>query len=68
MISLNSRLLNRVDFCNKANERWGLDLSVNLSSNMNTELYGDYSMMMLQDSGADENESKNSNKDGGNDG
>lgn len=30
---------------------------------MNTELYGDYSMMMLQDSGADENESKNSNKE-----
>lgn len=63
LISLNSRLLNRVDFCNKANERWGLDLSVNLSSNMNTELYGDYSMMMLQNSGADENESNNSNKE-----
>ena len=35
---------------------------------MNTELYGDYSMMMLQDSRTDENESKNSNKDGENDG
>ena len=33
---------------------------------MNTELYGDYSMMMLQNSGADENESQNSNKGGEN--
>lgn len=32
LISLNSRLLNRVDFCNKMNRRYGLDLSVNISS------------------------------------
>lgn len=32
LISLNSRLLNRVDFCNKMNKRYGLNLSVNLSS------------------------------------
>ena len=32
IISLNSRLLNRVEFCNKMNKRYGFDLSVNLSS------------------------------------
>lgn len=32
IISLNSRLLNRVEFCNKMNERHGFNLSVNLSS------------------------------------
>lgn len=32
IISLNSRLLNRVELCNKINKRWGLDVSVNLSS------------------------------------
>lgn len=44
LISLNSRLLNRVEFCNKMNKRYGFDLSVNLSSN-NPDLYpmlGDY--------------------------
>lgn len=33
LISLNARLLNRVEFCNKMNAKYGLDLSVNLSSN-----------------------------------
>lgn len=32
ILSLNSRLLNRVDFCNKMNKKYGLELSVNLSS------------------------------------
>lgn len=32
IISLNSRLLNRVEFCNKMNKKYGLNLSVNLSS------------------------------------
>lgn len=32
ILSLNSRLLNRVDFCNKMNAKYGLNLSVNLSS------------------------------------
>lgn len=32
LLSLNSRLLNRVDFCNKMNRRHGLNLSVNLST------------------------------------
>lgn len=49
LISLNSRLLNRVEFCNKMNKKYGLDLSVNLSSE-NTELNpfkGDYAMQTL---------------------
>lgn len=32
IISLNSRLLNRVEFCNKMNKKYGMNLSVNLSS------------------------------------
>lgn len=32
IITMSSRLLNRVDFCNRVNERWGLDMSVNLVS------------------------------------
>lgn len=31
-IGLNARLLNRLDFCNKMNKEYGLELSVNLSS------------------------------------
>lgn len=34
-IGLNARLLNRMDFCNKMNRKYGLDLSVNISSEMN---------------------------------
>lgn len=33
IISLNSRLMNRVEACNYLNERFGFDMSVNLSSN-----------------------------------
>lgn len=32
IISLNSRLLNRVEFCNKMNKKYSMNLSVNLSS------------------------------------
>lgn len=32
ILSLNARLLNRVDFCNKMNKKYGLDMSVNLSA------------------------------------
>lgn len=52
MISLNSRLLNRVEFCNKMNAKHGLDLSVNLSSEtmqMNQELNLDYTTALLKD-------------------
>lgn len=49
IISLNSRLMNRVQFCNKMNEKYGMNLSVNLSS-QDTELQpfqGDYAMGAL---------------------
>lgn len=32
IIALNSRLMNRVEFCNRFNEKFGTDISVNLSS------------------------------------
>lgn len=49
IISLNSRLLNRIEFCNKMNKKYGMDLSVNISSQDYelpiheevTEAYGD---------------------------
>ena len=31
-ISMSSRLLNRMEFCNKMNEKYGLDMSVNIVS------------------------------------
>lgn len=48
IISLNSRLLNRVDFCNKMNKKYGFDLSVNISS-QDYELrpFGDYATQAL---------------------
>ena len=48
IISLNSRLLNRVDFCNKMNKKYGFDLSVNISS-QDYELhpFGDYATQTL---------------------
>ena len=50
IISLNSRLLNRVDFCNKMNKKYGFDLSVNLSSNdlTLTPFQGDYAMQTMR--------------------
>ena len=55
LISLNSRLLNRVDFCNKMNKKYGFNLSVNLSSD-NTELNpmpGDLAIQTLDELGVD---------------
>lgn len=55
LISLNSRLLNRVDFCNKMNKKYGFNLSVNLSSD-NTELNpipGDLAIQTLDEVGVD---------------
>lgn len=52
LISLNSRLLNRVEFCNKMNEKYGMELSVNLSSE-DYELNpfrGDYAMQLMAQS------------------
>ena len=55
MISLNSRLLNRVEFCNKMNERHGFNLSVNLSSeDLALNPYpGDLAIQTLDQLGAD---------------
>jgi hypothetical protein len=53
IISLNSRLLNRVEFCNRMNEKFGFNLSVNLSS-QDLELkpfMGDYASQMIDVSG-----------------
>lgn len=49
LISLNARLLNRVDFCNKMNKKYGFELSVNLSSQDTEfrEFNGDYTMEAL---------------------
>lgn len=67
MISLNSRLLNRVEFCNKMNAKHGLDLSVNLSSEtmrMSQELELDYSSAMLNGIPADYSRNSNTEKGG----
>lgn len=63
IISLNSRLLNRVEFCNKMNKKYGLELSVNISSEDFdlTSNAGDYAMQMLNKTGADEAEASNNN-------
>ena len=48
IISLNSRLLNRVEFCNKMNKKYGFELSVNLSSDdFELKPYGDYATQAL---------------------
>lgn len=49
IISLNSRLLNRVNFCNKMNKKYGFNLSVNLSSQdlTLTPFTGDYAMEQM---------------------
>lgn len=63
LISLSSRMLNRVEFCNKMNKKYGLDLSVNLSSDdFELQPYqGDYAMQALRGTGADEAEASNDN-------
>ena len=63
LISLNSRMLNRVEFCNKMNKKHGMDLSVNLSSE-DYELKpfrGDYAMQMLDSSGVADAEARKYN-------
>lgn len=64
LISLSSRMLNRVEFCNKMNKKYGLNLSVNLSSDdFELQPYqGDYAMQALRSTGADEAEASNDNK------
>lgn len=49
LISLNSRLLNRVEFANKMNKKYGFDLTVNLSSKdfSLVPYQGDYAMQTL---------------------
>lgn len=50
IISLNARLLNRVDFCNKMNKKYDMDLSVNLSStSYGFEPYTDAMAQMIDD-------------------
>lgn len=55
IISLNSRLLNRVDFCNKMNKKYGFNLSVNLSSqDLRLNPYpGDMAIQTLDELGVD---------------
>lgn len=68
IISLNSRLLNRVEFCNKMNKKYGFNLSVNLSSNdMALNPYpGDMAIQTLDELGVDNSEgsSRNTDKEG----
>lgn len=65
IISLNSRLLNRVDFCNKMNKKFGFDLSVNLSSNdVQLNPYpGDMAIKTLDELGVDHAKGAEQNKD-----
>lgn len=50
LISLNARLLNRVEFCNKMNKAYGLNLSVNLSSDsMQFRAYGDPAIQAIDE-------------------
>lgn len=65
IISLNSRLLNRVDFCNKMNKKYGFDLSVNLSSNdMALNPYpGDMAIQTLDELGVDGSKGASANID-----
>lgn len=52
MISLNSRLMNRVELCNKMNEKYGWNLSVNLSSEdpeFQQDLQLDYSSEVIEE-------------------
>lgn len=63
LISLNARLLNRVDFCNKMNRKYGLNLSVNISSqDLSFVPYGDMAMQALDKTDVDEHEASNNNE------
>lgn len=61
IISLNSRLLNRVEFCNRMNKKFGFDLSVNLSSNdLSLNPYpGDYAIQTMDELGFDNSTGSN---------
>ena len=51
IISINSRAANRVELCNKMNDRHGFNLSVNLSSDepmYNVDLFADYATKFVQ--------------------
>ena len=48
-ISLNSRLLNRMEFCNKMNERHGMNLSVNISSDIEEKKRLENQLFGIQD-------------------
>ena len=57
LISLNARLLNRVDFCNKMNSKYGMNLSVNLSSeDFEFKPFGDMSMEYIEDANDERSE------------
>lgn len=63
LISLNARLLNRVDFCNKMNRKYGLNLSVNISSqDLSYVPYGDMAMQELAKTDVDEHQASNNNE------
>lgn len=64
MISLNSRLLNRVDFCNNMNKKYGFNLSVNLSSDdyQLNPYAGDMAIQTLDELGVDGATGATSNK------
>ena len=64
MISLNSRLLNRVDFCNKMNKKYGFNLSVNLSSDdLSLNPYaGDMAIQTLDELGVDQSKGATTNQ------
>ena len=52
ILSLNARLLNRVEGINKVNEMFGTDITVNVATNLNTEFpFGDYAMQNLDNRG-----------------
>ena len=67
MISLNSRLLNRVDFCNKMNKKYGFNLSVNLSSDdVSLNPYqGDLAIQTLDELGVDGSKGASTNTSDG---
>ena len=58
ILSLNSRLLNRIDFCNRLKRNYGIECTVNVTSqDLEFKPFGgDYAMQALNATGADEGE------------
>lgn len=58
ILSLNSRLLNRIDFCNRLKRNYGIECTVNVTSqDLEFKPFGgDYAMQSLNQTGADEGE------------